>query len=165
MEQKRSYGERPDLAAPLPEEVQQKLEEGKTKRTMVLLGAEAPPSGRTMPYAKTYVRTQFDNEDNLTNCVKLLRWSNERLKLLPELLNMWCWYRTYRDGMAVFFSTWWWNQRFFEEQKQAFLERLHKSYLEMFGATETNVTVEHEVVGVDPQFHYWQQYQGPHSDG
>ena len=98
---------------------------------------------------------EFDSEENLLNCVKLLKWSDERLQRMPELLNMWCWYKTYREGMNIYFSTWWWNQPYFEERNNAFLERSHQGYLEKFGATQDDVTVEHEIVGQDKPFHYW----------
>jgi hypothetical protein len=29
------------------------------------------------------------------------------------------------------------------------------SYLGIFGATEDDITVEHEILGVDKPFHYW----------
>ena len=148
--------EGPDLSIPLPQDILKKLEQGKTERTLVLPGTEGSPSGKVKPHAKTYVKIDFTGkEDNLIKCVKLLKWSDERLQKLPDLLRKWAWMATLREGSTLYFTTWWWNKEFFEERKHAFLGHSHQSYLTMFGATQDDVIVHHEVVGEDRPFNFW----------
>lgn len=110
---------------PLPPEILELLERGKTRRTVILPGAEGRNAGKK-PYARTHVEIEFRDEDNLRKCIALLKWSDERLLKLPELLAMWEWNRTDREGMTIHFGTNWYNRRFFEERQNAFLAELYR---------------------------------------
>lgn len=83
----------------------------------------------------------------LRKCVALLRWSDERLKKIPELLAMWRWDRTIREGMTIYFSTTWLDKDFFEARQHAFMERGHISYYAKFGATPNDLKTRHEILG------------------
>jgi hypothetical protein len=140
------HDEMPDLDAPLPEYIEELLEKGKTQRTRILPGAEGPEISKK-PYALTHVEVDFTDETNLRRCIALLKWSDERLQRLPDLLAMWNWVETVRDGMTLRFGTRWYKQAFFEERKNAFLERDHLSYFAMFGAKAEDLKTWHEVLG------------------
>lgn len=116
----------PDLSEPLPESVMALIEAGRNSRTRVLPGTEGP-NRQTVPYAKTHVEISFDNEEDLIRCVKLLHWSDERLRQLPALLAMWEWHQTVREGMKIFFSTAWYDKKFFEARKAAFSGRIMRN--------------------------------------
>src|SRR4051812_25728667 len=110
----------PNLEEPLPADVLELVERGKSQRTRVLPGTEGPKGGVGL-YAKTHVEITFNDEDNLVRCVKLLRWSDERLRQLPDLIAMWEWLQTERDGMSLYFSTGWYDEAFFRARRAAFL--------------------------------------------
>ena len=140
-----SVSAKPDLSAPLPEEVMVLAEQGRTQRTTVLPGTEGPNRNST-PYAKTHVEIDFADEEQLINCVKLLHWSDERLRGLPELIKMWAWLRTERERMTIYFSTAWYDKSFFEARNAAFQGRDHARYYAMFGATLNDLRTRHQVL-------------------
>ena len=135
----------PDLSEPLPADVLELVERGKGERTRVLPGTEGPKGGLGL-YAKTHVEISFRDEENLVRCVKLLRWSDERLRQLPELIAMWEWLQTEREGMSLFFSTGWYDEAFFRARKTAFMGRDHARYFEMFGASVDDLKTRNEIL-------------------
>jgi hypothetical protein len=143
-----SYGEsipQPDLRMDLPKEIMDRVERGRKVKTMVLEGTERPNKGVGL-YAKTHVKLDFTDEENLLNCVKLLKWSDDRLSKLPDLLAHWDWQMTIREGMTLYFTTGWYNKDFFEERNTAFLGRTHGEYYKLFGAKPEDLSVEHEIL-------------------
>ena len=135
----------PDLDAPLPDDILELLEKGKTERTVILTGAESDIPNRTL-YALTHVESEFKDEQNLRRCISLLMWSDERLRRLPALLQYWEWVRTARLGNTLYFGTRWFDKDFFEQRKLAFQEHGHLSYFQMFGATLDDLKIRHEIV-------------------
>jgi hypothetical protein len=135
----------PDLDEPLPPEVAALVEQGRTVRTQVLPGTEGPKGGLGL-YAKTHVEIAFRDEENLVRCVKLLRWSDDRLRQLPDLIAMWEWLRTERDDMSLFFSTGWYDEAFYRARNAAFLGRDHARYFAMFGASVDDLKTENEIM-------------------
>ena len=133
------------LKEPLPDEIMSLIEKGKKERTTVLQGTERPNKGVGL-YAKTHVEIKFHDEENLIKCIKLLRWSDERLSKLPALVAMWDWQISDVEKLSVHFSTGWYDKDFFEARKLAFLERDHLSYYEMFGASADDITTYHEII-------------------
>lgn len=121
------------------------LERGRKERTQVLDGVSAERfKGRT-PYAVTRVRIVFDNEDDLINCVRLLRWSDERLAAMGSVIN-WNWEVTARTGMMIEFSVAWHDRDFFAARKAAFADDEHRSYFRMFGKNLEEMKIETEVL-------------------
>ncbi|MBP2321413.1 hypothetical protein JOF56_001798 [Kibdelosporangium banguiense] len=129
----------------IDEELNRLLERGKTRPTQILEGSELPGPPR-VPYARTTVEIVFDDEANLRECVKLLRWSDERLRARPEQLMLWEWQNTIRDRMTIRFGVSWHNKRFFERRKDAFKGPSHAAYLRRFGVTADDLDVRHEIV-------------------
>lgn len=112
---------------------------------MILAGTEAGEGRR--PYAQTEVVIHFDDESKLRTCVRMLRWSDERLRLqhLDKLLD-WEWNKTFREGMTIFFGVNWYDRAFFEQRKDAFKEPTHASYYAVFGATPESLEMKHIVL-------------------
>ena len=121
------------------------LEEGKKKPTQILDGVSAERFKGREPYAMTRVSIDFDNENDLLNCVRLLRWSDERLLQMGSTI-MWNWERTVRNGMNIKFAVAWHDPEFFEQRKDAFRDKSHASYFSMFGKSMTDMTVETEIL-------------------
>ncbi|MFF2267386.1 hypothetical protein ACFVTZ_03920 [Cellulosimicrobium cellulans] len=126
------------------------LERGKTERVQLLDGTESPGQKR-QPYARTYVDIDFDDENDLRECVKLLRWSDERLRARPEQMLAWEWTVTYRDGMRISFGVNWYDRAFYEERKDAFREPGHTRFYKMFGASVDSLKMRHEVLDAEPK--------------
>jgi len=140
----------PDLSAPLPPDILELLERGRHTRTTILPGTDRPNKGIGL-YALTFVEIDFTDEDNLHKCVKLLHWSDERLSKLPELVALWDWQNTMREGMKIYFSTGWYDKSFFEERNNAFLGRTHAEYFSKFGARPEDLKIQHQIIGDSSQ--------------
>jgi hypothetical protein len=138
-----------DLAN-LDESTMQLLERGRRERVQILEGTERPDEDR-VPYAQTYVDIDFDFEEDLLECVKLLRWSDERLRARPEQLILWSWEASFRDHMRVSFAVSWYDRDFYERRKDAFKEPAHRRFYAMFGATPERFQLRHEVIGAGTQ--------------
>ncbi len=121
------------------------LEQGRHERVQILDGTDRPGEART-PYARTYVDIDFESEEDLQECVKLLRWSDERLRARPDLRILWSWEITFREGMRISFGVNWYNADFFHERKDAFREPSHLRFYEMFGATPEALHLRHEIL-------------------
>ena len=133
-----------DLAVPLPDDVMDRLAKGRVSLCEVLPGTTRPNKGQGL-YAKTYIELDFEDEENLQTCVKLLYWSDQRLSKLPDLVALWDWQATARDGMTIKFSTGWYDKEYFDARKYAFAGRDHQSYYELFGAKVQDLRVRHEI--------------------
>jgi hypothetical protein len=127
------------------------LERGKNERVQILIGTENPNRLGQIPYAHTRVSITFTDEQPLRECVRMLRWSDERLRALPEQLILWSWDRTFREGMTISFGVNWYDRPFFERRRDAFLEPRHAEYYRSFGARPEDFSVQHFVEG-DPGF-------------
>jgi hypothetical protein len=123
------------------------LERGKRERVMILAGTEMEGSRRQKPYAITKVEIAFDNEDSLRTCVRLLRWSDDRLRARPDQLILWEWQSSFREGMTIHFGVAWYDREFFEKRKNAFMEPQHANYYAYFGAKPEDFKMEHEIFG------------------
>lgn len=121
------------------------LDRGRHERVLILSGTEGG-HGRK-PYAVTKIEIKFDQERDLRNCVRLLRWSDDRLRARPDQLVLWDWERSYREGDAIFFGVTWYDKSFFERRKDAFKEPGHAAYYSMFGATPDSFKMTHTIVG------------------
>lgn len=134
-----------DMIPALDEATLELLEFGKSERVLILDPQEGG-SGQP-PYAITRISVSFDNERDLQNCVRMLRWSGERLRLRPDQMILWTWAQSFREGMTLSFSVRWYNREFFERRREAFRDPAHVGYYAMFGATVDRLKLEHEIVG------------------
>jgi hypothetical protein len=119
------------------------LERGKSERVVILPGTEGG-KGR-VHYAISKIAIHFEDEASLRTCVRLLRWSDERLRARPDQLVQWRWDMSHREGMTISFAVVWYDQAFFERRKDAFKEPAHAGYYAMFGATPDRFEMTHEI--------------------
>ena len=136
-----------DLVPQIDSVLDQLLERGKSERVMILSGTESPENKARKPYALTKVTISFDNENDLRNCVRMLRWSDDRLRARPDQLILWNWESSFREGMTIYFGVAWYNEAFFERRKEAFMEPQHADYYAMFGAKPSDFKMTHHVLG------------------
>ena len=122
------------------------LEEGKCSEQQILPGASDKTFGDRIPYARTAVTVEFDNEEDLRRCVRLLRWSDERLLAMGSTI-AWSWDMTVRDGMTIRFAVNWYDREFFEKRREAFRDSNHLSYFRMFGKSTSDMRIYTEVCG------------------
>jgi len=123
------------------------LERGKSERVMILSGTEADENRRRKPYAATKVEIAFKDEASLRTCVRLLRWSDDRLRARPDQVFLWEWTRSFRDRMTIHFGVNWYDKDFFEKRKNAFMEPRHASYYAFFGARPEDFKMVHTSLG------------------
>src|SRR5687768_16306694 len=119
-----------DLVPPLDAVTLELLESGKRERVMILAGTES--GAKRKAYAITQVSIDFEDEDKLRQCVRMLRWSDDRLRARPEQMLLWEWNRSFRDGMTIQFGVAWYDREFFERRKDAFKEAGHIAYYAQF---------------------------------
>lgn len=136
-----------DLIPEIGPKLDKLLEKGRAKRVQILEGSESPTRKRQTPYATTTVSITFDNEDDLRQCVRLLRWSDERLRKRPDQLILWDWSKTFREDMTITFGVNWYDQAFFESRKETFRNPQHRDYYSMFGANPESFRIEHVIAG------------------
>lgn len=135
-----------DLIPEIDDVLSELLDRGKTKRVMILAGTESPDNRTRKPYAVTKVEIKFDNEHDLRTCVRLLRWSDDRLRARPEQLLRWEWERSFREDMSIYFGVSWYDKEFFELRKDAFTEPQHANYYAYFGAKPKDFKIRHEIL-------------------
>lgn len=128
----------------IDDELHALLEKGKISPQCILPGASDQMFGDRKPHARTSVSIEFDNEEDLRRCVRLLRWSDERLLAIGSTV-AWSWDLTERDGMVIRFAVNWYDKDFFEERKDAFRDRNHLSYFRMFGKSTSDMQIVTEV--------------------
>jgi hypothetical protein len=123
------------------------LERGRSERVQILQGTEgADPAPRTV-YARTQIQITFSNERDLRQCVRLLRWSDDRLRARPDQRILWDWTSSFREGMTIFFGVNWYNREFFEARKNTFNNPEHRGYYAKFGAKPEDFIMNHVIVG------------------
>lgn len=123
------------------------LERGKQGRVMILSGTERPDDKQRVPYAETRVVIEFDDEESLRTCVRLLRWSDDRLRARTDQVLLWNWDSTHREGMTIRFGVLWYDRDFFEQRKDAFKDESHQGYFSHFGANASDFKMETEIFG------------------
>jgi len=124
----------------------QLLAKGMSGPQRILEGASKRLFGDTKPYAQTFVELTFDNEQDLRRCVRLLRWSDERLLAMGSVI-AWSWDATVREGMTIRFRVAWYDKEFFQERKDSFRDKNHLSYFRMFGKSTSDMQIYTEVYG------------------
>jgi hypothetical protein len=133
-----------DLVPELDAVVNELLDRGRHERVQILAGTEGG-KGRK-PYAVTNIEIDFKNERDLRNCVRLLRWSDERLRARPEQMVLWNWDDSFRDKMKIVFGVAWYDKSFFDHRKDAFKEPSHVAYYSLFGATPESFKMTHNIL-------------------
>ncbi|RNC82362.1 MAG: hypothetical protein ED559_11450 [Phycisphaera sp.] len=136
-----------DLVPEIDAVLDELLERGKKEKVMILAGTERPEDRGRTPYAQTKVEITFDDEEKLRTCVRLLRWSDDRLRARPDQLLHWDWNSSFREGMTIKFGVSWYTREFFESRKDAFKDESHSSYFAHFGANADDMVVKTEIVG------------------
>lgn len=134
-----------DLVPQIDHALDELLNKGKKEKTMILDAAEHPDAHNKKPHAVTEIKITFKDEDNLRKCVRLLRWSDERLRERPDLLIRWAWNNTYREGMVISFGVTWFDEEFFNKRKDAFKEARHQSFYAKFGADASDFEMHHKL--------------------
>lgn len=135
-----------DLIPEIDDVLDELLDRGKKERVMILAGTESSEGRSRKPYAITNVEIKFDDEDQLRTCVRLLRWSDDRLRARPDQLLRWEWQRTFREQMTIYFGVAWYDKEFFERRKDAFSEPQHAQYYAYFGAKAKDFKIRHEIM-------------------
>ncbi len=135
-----------EIIPDIDDELDALLEKGKKKAVNILPGASNRIFGDREPYARTNVQIEFDNESDLRKCVRLLRWSDDRLIALGVSI-MWSWDRTIREGMKISFGVNWYDKDYFLERSDAFKNSNHLSYFRMFGKSTSDMQIYTEVLG------------------
>ena len=132
--------------APLPPHVMEAVARGRAERTQLLDGSMLPQHEGLKRYAYTHVHMDFDNEDDLIRCVRMLQWSDERMRSRTDPMILWEWTRSYRHGMSVEFTVAWYSKDFFDERKNAFMDPQHASYYSSFGLKPSDIKIKHEIL-------------------
>lgn len=122
------------------------LKKGLVSEQKILDGASDKKFGKRKPHATTSVKIEFEKESDLRRCVRLLRWSDDRLLSMGSSI-AWAWAATVREGMTIKFSVNWYEKEFFEERKDAFRDSNHLSYFKMFGKGISDMDIYTEVLG------------------
>lgn len=132
--------------APLSEKVMDAVVQGRTARTQLLDGSMLPRHEGLRRYAYTHARMNFDNENDLVRCVRMLQWSDERMRSRTDPMILWEWTRSYREGMSVEFTVAWYSEEFFNERKNAFQDKQHAGFYSAFGLKPSDIIVRHEIL-------------------
>lgn len=130
---------------PLPDHVMEKVYLGRTIRTQILDGSNLEQHNKLTPFAFTNVTMTFDNEDDLIRCVRLLQWSDERMRERTDPKILWDWISSFREEMKVEFKVGWYSEDFFEKNKNAFMNKEHSNYYSKFGMNTTDIIINHEI--------------------
>ena len=127
----------------LPPEVSALVEEGRHREVKILEGASSRIFGGRVPHARTHVAVRFEDEENLITCVRLLRWSDDRLIALGSSIE-WAWNFTVREGMEIRFAVDWHDPEFYRRRRGAIEDRNHLSYFKMFAMSPEDFEIRTE---------------------
>ena len=127
----------------LPPEVSALVEEGRHREVKILEGASRRIFGGRVPHARTHVAVRFEDEENLITCVRLLRWSDDRLIALGSSIE-WAWNFTVREGMEIRFAVDWHDPEFYRRRRGAIEDRNHLSYFKMFAMSPEDFEIRTE---------------------
>tara|TARA_R110000787_G_scaffold90508_1_gene191009 strand:- start:339 stop:815 length:477 start_codon:yes stop_codon:yes gene_type:complete len=130
---------------PLPSKLLETVKLGRSQRTQVLDGSALDPHDELRPYAETHVSMSFKDEADIIRCVRLLQWSDERMRARENPYMLWAWREAFRLGEQVEFSVVWYTKEFFEERKDSFSDDAHVGYLSRFNMTPSELKIRHEV--------------------
>jgi hypothetical protein len=130
---------------PIDPELNELLKRGKTEEVRILEGASNRIFGDRKPYAVTTVKIEFNDERNLRNCVRLLRWSDDRLLAMGSNI-LWSWNKPFRKGMTIRFAVNWYDKKFFERRKNAVRDTRHLSYFRMFGQQASDMQIRTRIL-------------------
>lgn len=136
-----------DDIPPLSDDLIEKVRLGRTQRTQILDGSQLEQHAKLKPYAHTHVWMTFDSEDDIIRCVRMLQWSDERMRARTDPRILWGWEMSFREGNQVYFSVVWYTKEFFEERKDSYSDKAHSSYFSLFGMTPKDLKIKHEIVG------------------
>lgn len=135
-----------DEIKPLPKHVLARIKKGRTERTQILDGSMLEQHSDLMAYALTHVSMEFNNEDDIIRCARLLQWSDERMRSKDNPRIMWEWRKSFREGMILEFSVAWYSKDFFEEHRASFKDKNHKGYFKLFGLSSSDIKTRDEIL-------------------
>ena len=121
------------------------LEKGKTEKVNILPGSSNRVFVGKKPYAITEVDILFKEEKDLRNCVRLLRWSDERLIAMGSTI-LWAWNESIRERMKITFAVNWYDKSFFDKRKGAVEDENHLSYFKMFGVSSSDMKINTHIL-------------------
>lgn len=130
---------------PLDEELLALVRRGAKKKSQILDGSQLEQHLDKTVYATTHVRMRFDNEDDIIKCVRMLQWSDERMRSRADPALAWAWAEAFREGEDVYFSVLWFTKEFFDARKESYADDTHRSYLAKFGMKPKALKIEHEI--------------------
>lgn len=130
---------------PLNDDLLDRIKRGREERTRILDGSLLEQHSELKPYALSHVSMHFDNEDDIIKCVRLLQWSDERMREKTDPVILWGWQESYRERDEVYFSVVWYSKDFFEQRKGSFGDASHRSYFSIFGMSPKDLEVRHEI--------------------
>jgi len=131
---------------PLPRHVLARIRKGRTERTPILDGSMLEQHADLTPYALTHVVMEFENEDDIIRCARMLQWSDERMRSKDNPRIMWEWKKSFREGMKVEFSVAWYSEEFFEEHRTSYKDRNHQEYFKKFGLSVADTKTWDEIL-------------------
>jgi hypothetical protein len=134
-----------DLLPEIEPKLDRLLRQGRTERVQILEGTEGANDIPRSCYARTKVKITFNNERDLRQCVRLLRWSDQRLLGRPDQRILWDWERIFKEGITISFGVNWYNKEFFDARKDAIRDQEHQDYFSIFGASANDFEVTHEI--------------------
>jgi hypothetical protein len=135
-----------DPVPPLSDAVLDKVIAGRESRTQILDGSDLPQHEGLVPYAVSHVDMKFDHEDDLVRCVRLLQWSDARMRAMTDPQILWNWNSSFRNDQEIEFSVSWFGEEFFENRKDSFMDGMHSGFYSVFGLTPEDIRVRHEVL-------------------
>ncbi len=135
-----------DVVPPLSKKILSNIRKGKTSKTQLLDGSSLDQHEKLEPYALTHVSMKFDNEDDIIRCVRILQWSDERMRAREQPTILWAWKQSFRNKDEVYFSVAWYTKAFFDSRKDSFYDPMHTSYYKIFNKTPTGLKIRHEIL-------------------
>ncbi|GAB0152009.1 hypothetical protein [Marinobacterium sp. BA1] len=93
--------------------------------------------------AITRVEITFSSEKNFEKFFSFLKESDDRLSKVPDSEVMYDWQSPIKNGLTIRFGVAWYDQDFYIEKKEAYLDKMHENLFKQFGAKVDDIRVEH----------------------
>ncbi|GLQ74239.1 hypothetical protein [Vibrio penaeicida] len=93
--------------------------------------------------ASTKMKIIFKEVEELNACLEELLASDERLLSIPNSEAMYDWQQMIVMGNEIRFGVVWYNEEFFENKKDIYIDPMHSRMLQKFGVSSEDYEVNH----------------------
>lgn len=119
-------------------------------RSLVVAGADYATRKSIAPVAVSHCKFELKHPRQISPCEKAFVQFERILRQRPDAEVKYEWANVFRQGLTVTFDVNWYDMRFFEDRKNAYLVGPHAFAFQRFGAVAEDFEIIHEISETSP---------------